>query len=208
MELSQNDEVFNSNIHLKALEERLSVLHKGILESDENSEAKYDIVKEFIRKFIRDSLESSTKAEVDQQLHDLCYKKMLIPSKLYEWTFEVFKEMSQVSDSAHMSSKFIPPSPYSEISKRTLPNAEVNNCLLLCNMVSCCDQNNYISFLHHQDHDFDEVSFSVLSNEELNYYACAKNESRKEFYVAFLGERNLSDWQKYTTFNEGRYKYM
>ena len=197
------------NFHLKSLKDELMVLRKGIFGSDDNLEAKYDIVKEFITTFIKNSLESSPESEVYDQLHKLCYEEMLIPSKLYTWTFKSFNEISQlkkVSPSMELLSKF--PLSGEQILNRSLSVHEVNNCLLLCKIVSECNSTNYTRFLSKRNHSFDEVSFSIPPpkhlKSELEVYVIAKNESKKEIYVGFLGEPDISVWkEKYSTFEEG-----
>ena len=196
------------NSHVKTLKEELTVLRRRIFESDDNLDIKYDIVKEFITTFIENSLDCSPENEVRDQLHKLCYEEMLIPAKLYSWTFEKLEELSQPK--VDVSASELPHSK-EKITNRDLSAHEVHNCLLLCKMVSQCNYTTYIEFLSKTDHQFDEVSFSNsppkhLKN-DLKPYAIAKNESKKEIYVAFLGEPDICVWKdNCATFEEGNYQ--
>lgn len=203
-EISHTEDNSRETDSLKVLKDELSVLRKGILQSDENIEVKYDIMKEFISTFIATSLDAAvTESVLFNQLHALCYKDMIISTKLSEWTFDELKRLIK-HDSQECS--LVPSSSPAPPQTSFFSKEHVSNCLLLCKTVASCDRSNYSKFLSHHCHDFGEVSFSHSPGEgsKLEPYLIAKVESRNELYVAFLGEPHLPSWQeKYNTFTEG-----
>lgn len=196
------------NDSLKVLRNQLSVLKRGILQSDENIEGKIDIMKEFIRTFIVNSLEAGVAyTDISEQLEILCYHDMVVYDVLVEWTFDELKRLYDINKhdeepTSLPEAKSHPISPRKYFSRKY-----VTNCLLLCKTVMSCHRGNYINFLSNYSHEFDEVSFSHSTDDEgkLNPYMIAKIESTNEIYIAFCGEPRFDVWQEtgYSTFSEG-----
>jgi GTP-binding protein EngB required for normal cell division len=195
---------------LKGLKEKLLVIQKRMLESDENLEAKYELIKEFITKFINDSLEVAHENEVSEQLNKLCYEEMLIPANLFEWTFKKLHDScEQRKPISYNVSKAETPQEESTRSSFLLIN-EVKTCLLLCDVVSSYNYDNYFAYLKTQPHSFDEVSFSLVSPNDLEDklvpYIMARDKTSQTMYVAFR-EPKVIDWIKGSSLNKSLDKH-
>jgi GTP-binding protein EngB required for normal cell division len=201
--LENENKAINTN-YLKSLKEKLSVMQTMLYESDENTTAKHEVIKDSITTFIKDSLVNLLQSEISEQLHHLCYTDMLIPPKLIDWTFDILKELSQPKEEvSDFDLKDL--SSDEESSNPFLLSSEVNNCLVLCEMLSSCDHKDYTKFLDKLPHSFEEVSFSRPPSDlegKLQPYVIARIESTKMVYVAFLGESDVNAWANYTSLNE------
>ena len=189
---------------LKRLKDEMMIIRTSLFQSDVNREAKYDIAKEVITRYIRRSM-ATRSVSVEEQLKKLCFEDFVIPSNLHQWCF---REMKKIRDEMNIDSTSVSESPPTSIS--VVPplfcKETVYHALLLTKLVQTCNAKNYESFLVHESHGFDEISLSIESPDRSNCierYAIAKR--GMVLYAAFLGERNISDWQdKYNTINEGQ----
>lgn len=192
------------------LNDQLSVLKRGLVQSDENVEEKLQIMKEFITKFITTSIEAQVSdKELTQQLNKLCYHDMAVPANLVDWTFAELKRLRYQNKKEEKSDTVQLSSSTSDSKTQEVPlsfNDHVHNCLLLCKVVGSYDRSNYSNFLSSHSHSFDEVSFSHPTDDEIKLtpYIIAKIESKSEIYIVFRGEPRFDVWQeKYSTFSEG-----
>ena len=201
---SSSPEVSTSMTHLK---EELVILRKSILRSDENLDAKHNLIKEFITRFIKNSIETGVaESEIEAFLKLLCYEEALVPSKLHEWCFNEFVKFCsklQVPELAIPSLDTETPA-----TKPLFSKDNVYHAMLLCNMVYSTDVRKYESFLSHHPHLLEEVCMSEnpskdQDDEGVERYTIARKD--KVIFVAFCGEPILQEWQdKYSTFNEGK----
>ena len=188
---------------LKRLKDELLLIRKSLFQSDINIEAKYDLAREFITHYIRMSKETTDSVQIE--LRKLCFDDFLIPSKLHQWCFD---EVKSLREEALVSGTALIESPPRSLDS-SIPlfcKETVYHALLLTKLVQTCSSKSFESFLKHECHEYDEVSLSLEGLERSNFierYAIAKR--GKVLYAAFLGERNISDWQdKYSTINEGK----
>ena len=195
----------SSKSYLNSLQEfktELSILHKHTLQSDENIEAKYTIMKECITSFFRSRLEDSIpKPQLLELLHKLCYEEMVIPVALHKWSFFMLEEITQIADTSIATNEVVMPL---QADKKLFSESIAHNCLILCCLVALDD---YKKFFNGSGHDFDELSVSCQPGDsELERYVIAKREKDKELYIAFLGEVDLQAWQKTGIISEGKKK--
>ena len=188
---------------LKRLKDELLMIRKSLFQSDVNIEAKYDLAREFVAHYIRMSKETTDSVKIE--LRKLCFEDFLIPSKLHQWCFD---EVKKIREETVISGTALTESPPISLDS-SIPlfcKETVYHALLLTKLVQTSSSKNFESFLEHEHHEYDEVSVSLESPERshcIERYAIAKR--GKVLYTAFLGERNISDWQdKYNTINEGK----
>lgn len=186
-------------IKLQEFKSELSMLHKRILQSDDNIEAKYTLMQECIMSFFKNRLEDAVpKTQLLELLAKLCYDEMLIPVRLQKWSFAMLDEVTQSAiDSVATDEAAVPLQP----NKMLFSDAIVHNCLILCCLLTF---DNHAKFLEGSGHDFDELSVSLLPEDsKLERYIIAKREKDKELYIAFLGEPDLQAWHKFGFVSEG-----
>ena len=186
---------------LKKLKDELQVIRSSLFQSDDNLDAKYGLVKEFITRYIKRSLDSTT--PIEDQLKKLCFEEFLIPTKLHQWClFEVKKLRDELQ--AQFTTKHESPPTSIEVVTPLFCKETMFHALLLIKVAQKCTAKSYESFLLHEFHDFDEVSLSLEnSGRSIERYAIAKR--GKVLYIAFCGEHKISSWQdKYSTINEGK----
>ena len=176
----------------------LSLLHKRVLQSDENIDAKYTVIRECITSFFKSQFESSVpKPQLQELLNKLCYKEMIIPADLYTWSFVMLEEITHNPDtSVAVNEAVMPP----QADKKLFSEAIAHNCLILCCLVVHKDSKKYLDSIVH---DFDELSVSKPQDPKLECYVIAKRERDKELYIGFLGEPDLEIWQESGTISEG-----
>lgn len=196
----------DANQQFKEFKERMLVIRNGILQSDENREAKYEVAKEFISFYI--SRFNGKYEGLKKQLQKLCHEEFVIPTKLHDWSFQEAERIMS-STTTSLDPLESPPKSLESSAPQLFSKDNVYHCILLCRMVLFCNEKKYVSFLSHERHEFQNVSLSLGekshgSSNRIEKYAIA--ERGNVLYVAFLGEKNIYGWQeKYTTFNEGKF---
>ena len=200
---SPSSEESNAKTHLK---EELIILRKSIYQSDENLDAKYNLVKEFITRFIKNAIETAVaESEIESFLKLLC-EEALVPTKLHEWCFSEFGKLCSKLKVSELSTSISEIEP--QAAKQLFCKENVYHAMLLCNMVYSTDVRKYDAFLSHNPHALQEVSLSEnpskdQDDEGVERYAIAKKDN--VLFIAFRGEPILQEWQgKYSTFNEGK----
>ncbi|XP_019853136.1 PREDICTED: uncharacterized protein LOC109582702 [Amphimedon queenslandica] len=185
-------------IKLQKFKRELSALYNCTLQSDENIDAKYTVIRECVTSFFKSQFESSvSKSQLQELLNRLCYKEMIIPADLYSWSFAMLEEITRTSDaSVAINEAIIPP----QADKKLFSEAIVHNCLILCCLVVHKDGKKYLDSIIH---DFDELSVSKPQDPKLERYVIAKREKDKELYIGFLGEPDLEIWQESGIISEG-----
>ena len=186
--------------HFLQLKQDLQFFQKSLLQSDENIDPKYLLIKEAISKFVCQSLESGEQKEsLHAKLEELCFVDIMVPQKLHDWCFLNLDSQTKdpVSQSAGYKTATNDPSPL-------FVKDNVYHALLLANIAS--SQVNDHSIFTKNLHAFDEVSISTedskVDNKDLKRYIIARK--GKIFFVAFCGEPNLLFWQhNYSSLDEG-----
>lgn len=186
-------------VKLQEFKSELSMLHKRILQSDDNIEAKYTLMQECIMSFFKNRLEDAVpKAQLLELLAKLCYDEMLIPVRLQKWSFAMLEEVTQSAIASVATDEAVVPL---QPDRMLFSDVIVHHCLILCCLLTLDD---YTKFLEGSGHDFDELSVSLLPEDsKLERYVIAKREKDKELYVAFLGEPDLQAWHKFDFISEG-----
>ena len=188
----------SDQMKLQKFKRELSILYNCTLQSDENIDAKYTVIRECVTSFFKSQFESSvSKSQLQELLNRLCYKEMIIPADLYTWSFAMLEEITHNPDtSVAVNEAVIPP----QADKKLFSEAIVHNCLILCCLVVHKDSKKYLDSIVH---DFDELSVSKPQDPKLERYVIAKREKDKELYIGFLGEPDLEIWQENGIISEG-----
>lgn len=196
------------------LKESLSLLQKLSSRSDDNLKAKQSLMEESLENFIKSSLaKGRNRTDVEAQMSSLCYEDIVVPTFLREWSFKRIKELYDNQDKTQLSVATLPaadlvvekaPAIQSPFNKNA-----VYHSMLLCDVVTSHDENDYENFLIKQNtgHSFQELSYSI-SDRELSeadlFSKCIVAKSKNKLYVAFRGELSLSKWhQKFSAFESG-----
>ena len=195
---------------LSTLKNELSVIQRRIYQSDDNLDAKYSIVKEFIQHYLKCSLDIGvSQKELDTVLKSLCYEERLVPTRVHDWCFANLNDLCEMLDKeAHTSPRHASGAPPREPMIPPLFCKEVvYHAALLCDIINQSNASDYARFLKKQStgHYFEEISVSISSSDDdliTDKYVIAKHD--KTLYVAFCGEPHLLDWKrKYASFEEG-----
>ena len=194
---------------LSTLKNQLFVIQKGIHQSDENLEAKHSIMREYIERHLKLSLETgANRMELTTLLKSLCYEELLVPTKLHEWCFAKLNELCQPlekeAQTVPRQATGLPPK--EPVIPPLFCKEVVYHAALLCDVIVQSNARHYAAFLKKQPtgHYFEEISVSNPSSDDLvtEKYVIAKHD--KTLYIAFGGESHLSDWKaNYTSFEEG-----
>ena len=172
-----------------------------MLQSDQNVEAKYVLIKEVISRFIQHSLDSGEQPErIRVYIEQICLVDMLVPQKLREWCFHQL-DAAQLTDSTESECAL-------DLNLDASPlftKENVYHAVLLSTVVYLYNAENYHGFFQKNPHAFDEVSMSAeQDNGDVGRYLVAR--MKKTFFVAFCGQPHLTLWQeKYTSLDEGIY---
>lgn len=198
----QGIEISTSSASFIQLKQELELLRKSLLQSDENVDAKQSLIKEFVSRFIRNSLESGQQiSSIRSSLKTLCMKDMLIPQNLQQWCFAELSKQYQIhqlsipttAEDQDVSNSGPPP---------LFSKSNVYHALYVSTAVASYNSYKYESYFQKQPHEFEEVSMSD-SESKIDRYLLARKD--KTLFVAFNGEPNLSSWQqKYQTLDQGQ----
>lgn len=200
---SLNQDAESSSSAFEDLKFCLTKLRKSWLLSDENIEAKHEILKEQVLEFIRSEVDNNKdKSIVKQKLESLCWEERLIPQKLHSWCFEhcdsLFLEVKPLSDKNPIQDYVVSPS--------LLTKDNVYHAMLLADCVGSCSSEQSSKFFLKNPHKFEHVSITSENshNEEMERYLLAKKDN--VLFAAFRGVPDLAQWQqKYSscTITEG-----
>ena len=192
----------------KKLKNELEVYRKALAKAGAPEEALFTCIKESIRQYVEDMLETDESvASLQKQMSVLCYKHLLIPSKLTEWVSRVVETISSDRSPAQA---VVNPKP--QVHEQTKPQEPplfnkdtVYHASLCCHAVSTRDAGNFKHFFDHivRRHCLEEVSMSVSKDKEnVDRYLIAKQ--LNTIYIAFQSEATISQWMdEYTSFDDG-----
>ena len=163
------------------------------------SEAAIVCIKECIEHYIETTLKAGSvkPEELQEEMHSLCHRDLLVPSSIRAWVLEQVEETNKkllstiaVPDSPSQSDPVAEPKLFC---KDTLYHAS-----MCCQVSSSCTPQNFKTFLNRQSpgHTLEEVSMSMPQDEEKNVGGFLIAKRKNTIYIAFQGNPTLSWWLK------------
>ena len=179
----------------------MNVYSKDLAEGIVSVESVQSVIHTAIENALKTADGSDNIQSLRDQISSLCFKALIIPPSMHEWTMQEF-------DKVHQCSSDSPPLP------RLKAKAAIEKPSLFCKETIyhssiCCDAlgrdkpRNFNAYA--SGHLLQEASISLYQEEleNANSHVIARQDNT--FYVAFQSEPTLSDWLKspHQSFDEG-----
>ena len=180
------------------LQYQMNVYSKDLAEGIVSVESVQNVIHTAIENALKTADGSGSIESLRDQISSLCFKALIIPPSMHEWTMQEFDKVYQCSSDSPALPQL---KAKAAIEKPSLFCKEtVYHSSICCDALGLDKPRNFAS-----GHLLQEASMSLYQEELENADSHVIARQNNTFYVAFQSEPTLSDWLKspHQSFDEG-----